>query len=705
MHTKLTVPILFFLISVVISARLSAQPYALTVNCPSSQSLTECPEYSFSGPVCLNCHPIAFPTATTECPGAQVEVEFIGSEVLSTPQDTLPLVQPMDTVRTSGLSAFQTVGFGVIVLRFRITDACGNEQTCEYTFENIPVDPVPYYTICPSDITVAISGDQTTATVDFPDPVFQSNCLPFTLNQVVGPASGSDFLIGQNQVLWVASHLLGADFCAFTVTVLPPGAGGDTLCQKIFPVETAEIACASPDANGYALVTWQNGQYTSRHLTNSGELLDATPVSVDSSAQGIFDWIDLFPGSFAAGTEIRKLNADSSVAYTIYQPGSLLGFYRSPCDPDRYIFNTSRISGGGPGGTVIEQFKTEISFGADSATRGYDCATFIQLATQQAAYSHTTGSYPTDDGGRLYFFEKNVTASNDPLHFPLGKTLRVYKNDATGALLWEKYMSPDLPAVGCAQIFERPGEHFLLVAALAPQQQLWTYQSDCSGTAALPDLHMSELVLQNTHLTNGEVLYYHFTLQNTGPAPASGEFTVAAWLSADTILSADDWQDGLITTGNFEAGQTVTQVAGASTIPSDLPPGDYFLLLKVDADSLIEEGDEENNLLVSTAVVNIQGVSSGSAETDKQEEFSIFPNPTRGVLYLNRPETGGQKSLRLTFFNAMGQKVDSHWLEAAAFEGGPVEIRIGALPAGEYWLLLTPSEGRSTVEKLWLLKP
>ncbi|HNE28209.1 MAG TPA: CARDB domain-containing protein [Saprospiraceae bacterium] len=628
---------------------LAAQSYTLTVACPANQSLEECPEYNFSGPVCLNCHPIVFPTAVTDCPDGQVTVEFIGSEVLSGPQDSFPLVHAMDTVSTSGLSAYQTAGFGLIALRFRITDACGNEQFCEYTFENTPVNPVPHYTFCPTDISVSVAGGDNTAIVDFPDPVFQSNCLPYSLYQAVGPPSGSPFPIGTTQVLWVASHVLGAELCQFNITVWPPGYGGDTLCQTNYPFETSEVICASAEGDGYNLVTFKNGVFTNQLLTNSGQLLGATPISVDSSAQGIFDWVDLNPGSFSAGTEIRKLNADGSVAYTVYQPGSLLGFYRSPCVSNRYIFYTSRTSGGGPGGTVIEKFKTEYSFDSDNAVKGYDCAIHIQLSNQQAAYAYTTGSNLTDDGGRLYVYQKNVSSSNDPVNFPLGKTLRVYKNDVDGNLLWEQYLSPDLPEIGCAQIFERPGYQFLLMSALEPQQQFWTYQSDCPANAAFPDLNLGALSFQNANLTNGEVFYYQFDIHNSGQAAAAGEFKVSAWFSTDNVLSPDDFQDGVVNTGNFEAGQTLSQISGASTIPADLPPGNYFLILKVDSDNLIAENNESNNLLVSaSAVVKIFALvnETGNASCEKWLGEGpiqcIEPSDSSNILVLSGPDAANQ---------------------------------------------------------------
>lgn len=113
-----------------------------------------------------------------------------------------------------------------------------------------------------------------------------------------------------------------------------------------------------------------------------------------------------------------------------------------------------------------------------------------------------------------------------------------------------------------------------------------------------PDLTLSNLNLTTTNATAGDVLAYNFDLSNNGNETATGDFTIKSYISTDNSISADDIQDGLINTGNISIG-TTPNVPGASTLPANLPQGDYYLILKVDADDEVTESNEGNNVIVS----------------------------------------------------------------------------------------------------------
>jgi GEVED domain/Secretion system C-terminal sorting domain/CARDB len=115
----------------------------------------------------------------------------------------------------------------------------------------------------------------------------------------------------------------------------------------------------------------------------------------------------------------------------------------------------------------------------------------------------------------------------------------------------------------------------------------------------LPDLTLANLNIQTPSVLQGQVLNYLIDIKNIGTGNATGNFTVKAYISTDNVLSADDAQNGVIPTGNFAAGFSVSQVPGASNIPTTLPVGQYFLILKVDADNQITESNENNNTVIS----------------------------------------------------------------------------------------------------------
>ncbi len=136
--------------------------------------------------------------------------------------------------------------------------------------------------------------------------------------------------------------------------------------------------------------------------------------------------------------------------------------------------------------------------------------------------------------------------------------------------------------------------------------QLWSYNPDCNNVPPLlPDLILGNLTLATPTVQQGQVLNFSVDIKNLSTANATGNFTVKAYISKDNVLSGDDIQNGVVTTGNFPAGFSVTQVLGASTIPTTLPIGQYFLILKVDADNQIAESNEFNNEIISSTSFSV----------------------------------------------------------------------------------------------------
>jgi len=134
------------------------------------------------------------------------------------------------------------------------------------------------------------------------------------------------------------------------------------------------------------------------------------------------------------------------------------------------------------------------------------------------------------------------------------------------------------------------------------------------STPPLPDLILANLGIQNSPAAAGEILNYSFDISNQGAGSASGNFNVKSWISTDNVISIDDIQDGIVPTGNFGPGLTVTDISGTSAIPTGLAAGQYFLILKVDANNQIPENDEGNNLLSATFTVADPGQGEADLE-------------------------------------------------------------------------------------------
>ncbi|MBI1224296.1 MAG: hypothetical protein GC192_03580 [Bacteroidetes bacterium] len=118
-----------------------------------------------------------------------------------------------------------------------------------------------------------------------------------------------------------------------------------------------------------------------------------------------------------------------------------------------------------------------------------------------------------------------------------------------------------------------------------------------------PDLTISNLEIPNPTVQPGQVLGYYFDLANIGNGNAPQDFIVRAWISTDPIFNTSGVQDGIVPTGNFIAGFSVTEVPGASTLPTNLTPGQYYLHLWVDADQQVDELNENNNTVTKGFLV------------------------------------------------------------------------------------------------------
>ncbi len=115
------------------------------------------------------------------------------------------------------------------------------------------------------------------------------------------------------------------------------------------------------------------------------------------------------------------------------------------------------------------------------------------------------------------------------------------------------------------------------------------------GASGQPDLTLANLNAPAS-ATAGASLNYTVDLKNIGTAPASTGFVVGAYLSKDTILSADDLDVGVISQGVTAVG-TVAGVGGSIYIPSAVGTGAYYLILKADRNNSVAESNENNNTI------------------------------------------------------------------------------------------------------------
>lgn len=113
------------------------------------------------------------------------------------------------------------------------------------------------------------------------------------------------------------------------------------------------------------------------------------------------------------------------------------------------------------------------------------------------------------------------------------------------------------------------------------------------NTAVLkPDLHLS-LIDSPAEGDPGALLSANLLIENSGTAPALGDYMIGVYLSNDNTLDTNDPQIGTIATGNTPL-TPLTTTAGFF-VPDNLPSGDYFLIYYIDNQEVISESNEGNN--------------------------------------------------------------------------------------------------------------
>jgi subtilase family serine protease len=167
------------------------------------------------------------------------------------------------------------------------------------------------------------------------------------------------------------------------------------------------------------------------------------------------------------------------------------------------------------------------------------------------------------------------------------------------------------------------------------------------------------------------------TTRNQGGAPAGGSVT-GFWLSTNWILEPGDVFLGSRAVPALAAGGTHAATT-VLTLPADITPGGYYLILRTDADGTVAETNEANN--VTTAVIQVGPDLVLSA-------FSVPPTGGAGVALTvtdtTRNQGGGASPASSTTF---WLSTNPAWDAADVFLGSRT---VPALAAGATSTASTP---------------
>ncbi len=151
---------------------------------------------------------------------------------------------------------------------------------------------------------------------------------------------------------------------------------------------------------------------------------------------------------------------------------------------------------------------------------------------------------------------------------------------------------------------------------------------------AFPDLAITAFSNFQPFPPGGTVVTF-FDLFNIGTGPTPEDFRVAVFLSTDDELSEFDYLVGERMITDVVSGPGgIPEVAIEVTAPAFLSPGDYYLFYVIDADFIIDESNENNN--VDMLAIEVSSFCAGDIILTSQAEVDAIGICTEieGNLYI-----------------------------------------------------------------------
>ena len=157
-----------------------------------------------------------------------------------------------------------------------------------------------------------------------------------------------------------------------------------------------------------------------------------------------------------------------------------------------------------------------------------------------------------------------------------------------------------------------PGNYYLLIQADGYNNQVSESDEYNNLFAQAIEINLADLLVQNVSLLGeaspGTELEVSYELINQGLGAAGTSYTYY-YLSEDPTLSEDDLELGYQDIYSLNAGETSPQSESLS-LPEDLTPGKYYLLIQADGyNNQVSESNETNNLFAQVIEIIEPGVT------------------------------------------------------------------------------------------------
>ncbi|MEO1261830.1 MAG: CARDB domain-containing protein [Bacteroidota bacterium] len=158
--------------------------------------------------------------------------------------------------------------------------------------------------------------------------------------------------------------------------------------------------------------------------------------------------------------------------------------------------------------------------------------------------------------------------------------------------------------------------------------------TDCQTLTPLyPDIVGRFIGINGTDdLQAGEYLHYYFSYENVGEGGTTENFTVRPWISSDTILSADDLAFPTLNVLGVAAERSDGRT-DSLLLPTNLPPGEYYLIVEYDTDDSNPEIDENNNTSVTSYTFTVVEANSDDLVIVEVNCPGDFPSATEPITW------------------------------------------------------------------------
>ncbi len=154
--------------------------------------------------------------------GAQFTTTETASFCISINNNPVDPTGGLTVTQITGGQSGQPFPIGENEVSYSVTDNCGNEEICTFMV-TVLENPADITVVdCPVNISVDAAPGAPTAPVSWTAPTATTDCYKpnTTIEQTIGPDSGSDFLIGSQNIAYSVTDSCGNFMaCSFTITV------------------------------------------------------------------------------------------------------------------------------------------------------------------------------------------------------------------------------------------------------------------------------------------------------------------------------------------------------------------------------------------------------------------------------------------------------------------------------------------------------